>query len=303
MRLSNNGLSTFRRCQRNYQYAYIDNAEPLGKSEALQFGSAYHTPLEHLWRNEPLDNALLACATEDPFRTATLRALIMGYDTLWKRDEFETIAVEESFEQPFDRVTIVGRMDAIAKDKEGRIWIVEHKTTSADLDDPTYWQQLRLDPQISMYWRALKKMGLEPYGCLYDVTRKPTIKPMLATPVESRKYTKATKAEPSRLYSNMRETDETPQEYFLRLTADIGENPSKYYRRATVARDAQDEFDAHMDDVWTITAIKHAEERGAFPRNPDSCRKFGSVCGYFPVCIREAELTDPTLYQIRKKAS
>jgi hypothetical protein len=58
----------------------------------------------------------------------------------------------------------------------------------------TFWKRVTLDPQLSLYIPALREMGYDPRGAIYDVLRKPSLEPYKATPVEARKY----KAEKSR---------------------------------------------------------------------------------------------------------
>jgi hypothetical protein len=66
--------------------------------------------------------------------------------------------------------------------------VVEHKTTSSDIGPGSaYWAKLTLDTQVSAYLGAHE--GVE--GMLYDVIRKPGIRPYKATPPADRKYTKA----------------------------------------------------------------------------------------------------------------
>lgn len=61
--------------------------------------------------------------------------------------------------------------------------VVEHKTTSADITPGSpYWRRLTLDAQVSLYLGGAGSL-------LYDVIRKPTLRPLKATPVEARRYT------------------------------------------------------------------------------------------------------------------
>jgi hypothetical protein len=53
-----------------------------------------------------------------------------------------------------------------------------------------------MDGQVSTYFDGAASLGLDVAGCIYDVIGKPGIRPLQATPVEARKYTKPTKAEP-----------------------------------------------------------------------------------------------------------
>lgn len=69
-------------------------------------------------------------------------------------------------------------------------YIIEHKTTSLDITPGSkYWRKLTLDSQVSNYVSGVRTLGIDPIGVVYDVIRKVTLEPYLATPVESRSYT------------------------------------------------------------------------------------------------------------------
>jgi hypothetical protein len=142
------------------------------------------------------------------FHLRQAQELMRGYHYRWAPTmaEIEVLEVEVKFEsalvnpvtgRPSRTFRLGGRLDAIIRYRDhvpilaGRVYIVEHKTTSADLDPSSdYWLRLRIDGQVSTYYNGAKAMGHEVRGCLYDVVRKPTLKPKLATPEENRKYTK-----------------------------------------------------------------------------------------------------------------
>ncbi len=169
------------------------------------------------------------------------------------------------------------------------VYVVEHKTTSLDIGEGTpYWKRLTLDAQVSKYLVGARALGHEPVGVLYDVVRKPALRPLEATPIESRKYTQedsrackeCKKKNPApgphielvknddgterevacfegriikdrggRLYANQREHDETPAEFYERLIEEIGNNPDKYFQRGTIVRLPSEEKEAARN-VW-----------------------------------------------------
>lgn len=208
------------------------------------------------------------------------------------------------------------------------VYVVEHKTTAIEIGPgSTYWKRLQLDAQISKYLVGSRALGHEPIGVLYDVIRKPLIRPLEATPIEKREYTKPKdKACPEckkkgagpaphtvdgltcadgrivtdpggKLYANMREHDETPEEFRKRLRDDIAANPEKYYQRGTVVRLDEEERDA-AKDAWEIAReVREAQLADRWPRNVDACDAYGSFCPYFAVCAGEASIDDPTRFR------
>ena len=212
------------------------------------------------------------------------------------------------------------------------IYVVEHKTTSLEIGaGSSYWRRLTLDSQISNYQVGARSLGHEPIGVIYDVIRKPQIRPLEATLPEKREYTKpkdrgckeCKKKNPAplphvelvderevacvdgrivtdpggKLYANMRETNETPEEFAVRLRADIGSDPDKYFQRGDLVRLEEEEKDAARDTWELARQIRDAQLANRWPRNPDACDAYGSFCQYFPVCSGEASIDDPNRYR------
>ncbi len=126
---------------------------------------------------------------------------------------------------------------------------------------------------------------------MYDVVRKPALRPLKATPLESRKYTGK-----GFLYANQRLNDETPEEYRLRLREDINERPDRYFARGEIVRLEADVHE-HAYDMWQqARMMKESELAGFSPRNPDACQQFGGCC-FLPVCCGEASIDDDALYR------
>ena len=72
-----------------------------------------------------------------------------------------------------------------------RVINIEHKSTSADIGPASaYWKRLIIDGQISVYKTGARSLGFDPVGTLYDVIKKPMLRPSKATPVDDREYTK-----------------------------------------------------------------------------------------------------------------
>lgn len=182
--------------------------------------------------------------------------------------------------------------------------ILETKTSSEDIvPGSSYWRRLRLDPQIGIYWRAAVQQGLD-VQVGYDVLGKPQLRPLKATPIESRKYTKPTKAEPMpRLYANQRDRDETPEEYGQRCLAAIVVDPDAYYQRAILVRLMQEQHECAVDVWQTAQTMREARRLNVFPRNPDACFTWNRSCDYLAVCCGDVPIDDPLLFRREEKAN
>lgn len=306
--VTNSELRTARACLRRHHYAYGLRRRPRAVADVLRFGSLWHIGQEAWWPEADPAARLEAAVTamraiqSDPYHLVMAEELMIAYTAMWADAGWRTVAVEQAFEMPLVNPStgapsrtfrIGGRMDVIVANEHGEEWLMEHKTTSADIEEgSTYWKKVRaLDTQVSTYTAGAVHMGYRVHGCIYDVVRKPALKPLKATPVESRKYTKQ-----GLLYANQRENDETPEEYRLRLREDIAERPSRYFARGPVVRLDADARE-HAFDMWQQTRIlREAELSGAAPRNPDACSQFG-VCPYFGVCSGEQDINDETIFR------
>ncbi len=312
--VSDSELRVFRACARRHDYAYRQRRRPIEKGDALKFGTLWHVGQEGWWgcADHPEDKlaagieAMRADANADPFHLVMAEELLVAYTARWGFSSLRTVAVELPFEVPLlnpetgaasRTFTRGGKIDVLAEDEHG-VHVVEHKTTAADIEEGSlYWRKIRaLDTQVSTYVSAARALGHDVVDCIYDVVRKPSLRPLKATPVEARKYTKQ-----GFLYANQRELDETPEEYRVRLREDITERVDRYFARARIVRLEEEERD-HAFDVWQVTKLmRESELAGYAPKNPVSCGQWGG-CSYLPVCMGEASIDDDTLYRTARTA-
>jgi hypothetical protein len=239
-------------------------------------------------------------ATVDPFELARAEVLLVGYDTRWAdtMDQYEVLAVEAEFTaalvNPLTRASsrtwrLGGKLDAMVRERATRReGVVEHKTTAENVAPGSdYLRRLQMDGQVSIYFGGAKALGFDPAFCLYDVLSKPRQRPLLATPLESRRFTKAGK-----LDARQREQDETPEEYRARMLEAIGEDPTAYFQRAEVVR-LEAEIEEAMHDIWQLgRQLRENDIAGRYPRNPDACVRYGQTCAFFDVCTGTASLDD-----------
>jgi hypothetical protein len=237
----------------------------------------------------------------DPYQQAKLLAMYEVYADLYPKDKetYFDIAVELSYQAPLLNIAhtggkshtweLQGKVDLVMRRADDQCLIIgEHKTTSADISpESDYWRLLRLDSQVSGYAYGIETItGARIDACLYDVARKPMIRPKLATPEADRKYTKD-----GRLYANQREADETPVEFFNRCLETMRAEPEKYFQRRTIYRNDEDLGD-YMCDMWGVSRmIRECELADRWPKNPSRCTEWGG-CEYFKVCTGQCSISD-----------
>jgi hypothetical protein len=282
-------LRAYRKCARLERLLYVDGWRPVSESEALRFGSLWHLGLEYWWTGG-LDAALTAVAGRavDEYEQARIEELLRGYDARWHGQDYEVLGVEEEFGvplinpatwQPSRTWRLAGKVDARVRLADGRVAVVEHKTTSENIEPGSdYWLRLAMDHQLSAYLLGAETLGDSPTACIYDVVLKPALRPLRATPPDARKYTRD-----GRLYANQREADETPDEYRLRLREALAAEPERYFQRREIPR-TESQLVEFLQDAWAqARSMRDDHLASRSPRNPEACFAYGR-CPFFDVC-------------------
>lgn len=324
--LTNSEMKTRRRCAREHHLSYELGYRPIEDAEALRIGTLVHVGLDLWWKGTACLADVLDAATRgaaDDYEAAKIRVMLSGYDARWigEHDASSVVAVEREVYAPLrnpetgaaSRTFELGmKLDVLL----GRSF-VEHKTTSEEIGlGSSYWKRLQMDTQVSTYYAGAKSLGHEVTGCLYDVLRKPALRPSGVPLVDDSGFKIVLDKNGQRVYCKTvgkagpkpRETGdskegyvlqtrpETPAEYELRLTEEVAENPDKYYQRGEVVRLEHEEREAALDAWQLAREIREAELAGAHPRNPDACSRFGRMCGFFDVCTGTAQLDDASRF-------
>jgi len=286
--LTHSRLACFRSCPRKHFLRYECGLRPAETSTALRVGQAFHRALESQYRNGDVAIAMAECLT-DPYDMAIVAAMFRGHERQWKDQQLKAVAVELPFEIPLVNPqtgaptpiwNLAGVIDRIVELPDGRLALMEHKTTARDFaPGADYWVRLHLDSQLSIYIIAARKLGYDIQTILYDVTRRPLLRPYKATPEEDRKYTKA-----GALYANQHDVDETPEGFAARVSAAIAADPDKHFARIEIARLDQDLEETAWELWQQQIAIREAQRSQRWFKNPESCFGNNGSCEYLPIC-------------------
>lgn len=314
--ITNSRLSCLKQCARKHKYRYEDGIRPDRSAAPLRFGGAYHVGLDARKKGMSATEAVFVaqqsyevlptwCITDEQVfdwqvERETVGRLLAGYFTYWESAAVppelrprEIVASEIAFDLPIvnpetgratPKYRLGGKIDAIVRLADGRLAIMEHKTTSDALDaDGVYWKRLRLDHQISTYMHAARRLGYDVQTVLYDVCRKPGIRPKTITKAEAAALGDASLAG----------TKESPCLYGVRLSNDIAERPEFYYARREIPRLDADlaEFE---QELWDQTQmLNDSKMKNRWPRNTNACVGFGQ-CEYLDHCLAGFESGIPS---------
>lgn len=181
--LTSSRVTTFLNCPRQHYYRYELGLRSVEDADALAFGSAFHKALEARANGAAFEDLFNIDEIEN-FTDAKLYGLVGGYFRHYEGDADEIAQMKPEIEFGPDPIAGsrtfygAGKIDGLATLKDGRTALVEHKTTGEEIaDGADYWLRLSFNPQLYKYWIALADRGIVPDTVIYDVIRKPTIRP------------------------------------------------------------------------------------------------------------------------------
>lgn len=314
--ITNSRLRSLKTCPRQHYYRYEKGLRSEREAPALRFGSAFHLGLELIGNGMHIDDAAehirdryaVVPSYIDPADHAieceTVIRLLYAHQWRWQADGIEVIEAESVFVLPilnpetgaatplFKRS---GKIDRKVRLPDGRVALQEYKTTSDDIaPDSDYWGILRLDPQVSGYFAADDSIQ----AIIYDVTRKPTIRPSQIPLTDEDGIKIVVDADGNRVRNKtggwrqtgdaaqgfkLQTRTETAHEFGERLTADIGERPDFYFARMEVARLSSD-IDEYHAELWQDQQLlRHRQKLGLWTKNPG--RSTCDWCEYKALCF------------------
>ncbi|BDC48885.1 hypothetical protein F183_A12010 [Bryobacterales bacterium F-183] len=293
--------SLFRNCRKAVDWRYLQNLAPIERDRNLHFGSLIHECLEMWHRDRDLASVLdhidRRCAgraqDEDQRRDwhyAT--AMMKGYAELYAVEEFEVIALEETFTNmpivnPATGATsrsfvLAGKVDGIVR-IDGDYYLLEHKTAAQLGSD--YLERLWTDFQITLYaWYLEQRFGFQITGILYNIlvkTRLQQSQGETEEEFEARRAELLAKSKTGKTTAK-RKLPETDDEFQQRLAEKYAE-PGMFHReRLYISRDR---FAVLQAELWELTqSFLEARRRGAFYQNTSFCFNYQRPCPYFALC-------------------
>jgi len=305
---------------RQHYYRYELGLRSRRDARALRMGAAVHLGLERWSQGVPSDEAIREAVLgyddcphwADPHDWAVEREivanLLAGYVWRYQDDPLEYIEVERAWRMPLRNprtrrqsrtYELAGKRDGIVRLADGRPLVLERKTTSEDIGSGSdYWLRLRCDPQISLYLLSARHDGHDAGGVLYDVLRKPSIRPrrIPVTDDDSLKMVIDDETGERVLNANgkprqsagpgmtLATRTETAEEYGARLLADIEERPDFYFQRREVPR-LEDDLEEFRLECWQQAKLLISCRRwGRWFRNVS--RNTCPFCEYSSLCLQ-----------------
>lgn len=195
MEIQYSRIKSYRHCRQQHYYKYIMNIVKKRPSKPLYRGSIIHECLQaaaegrdwmEVWEKYNREFNRLFIEERELYGQTfmeDIKTILEGYFDYWNREDPLTYLFVEHQIRNIPIVKAMGikfmlkaKIDGVVKDKEGRVWLIEHKTHE---NIPS--EEVRLmDLQTILYIWALRKAGINVEGVLWDYIRaKPPAKPEL----------------------------------------------------------------------------------------------------------------------------
>ena len=298
MRVSNSKIKTFRRCEKRYDYKYVQKLEPRQRSVQLERGLWIHTLLETHYdgddweaRHKELSARFFQYDEEDREDLGDLptecRRIMRSYLRYYKDVDQHQITVDTELDEI---VTLPNGLelnviiDRVYEDKRtGLLWAQDHKTRKKFENT----ENMLLDPQMTVYFRALEILGYTPLGGVeYNELR--TKAPAVPEKLKSGQLSKRTNIDTDvftyRMELKKHGLDEGP---YMDILRHIARNQvDRFFRRIKLPKDPPMVNTMMAELVDTADEMQTAEARGTFPRTfiPQDCKW---SCDYKDLCIAE----------------
>jgi len=170
-------IACLQRCAFQHYLRYELQLHPITDSDALRFGTAWHLAMECVENGNDITTAFMAVnetGTLNELESTKLAAMLAAYfatqGPLGVKAELEFCYCIRRGRYPY---YAAGKIDGI-----GNGLMVEHKTAGCDITPSSdYWLRLRGNVQVLQYIEAARHMGHDPVCVVYNVARKPCIRP------------------------------------------------------------------------------------------------------------------------------
>jgi len=322
--LTHSRMQSFKACRKRHWWEYEIGMRRVTDAKALRMGTAGHAGLEQLKISGDVRQAVndvRALYSQCPdevdsvdwqIEAVTVECLVAGYAWRWKNQPLETLEVEQTFDLPVINPetqaqstcwTMRGKIDGVVRLEDGREAIIEHKIISQDIaPESDFWRRLQLDSQISLYVWAARHRFPEISTVLYDVVRKPTIRPATVPLMDNDGLKVVLDSSGERVYGKtgkprqtgstadgyvLQSRQQTPDEWAEKLMDDIARRPEFYFQRHEIAR-LDSDLQEMQEEVWDIQkTMRDAQNRDRWYKTVamDSC----TWCAFFGLCSSRYE--------------
>lgn len=271
MEISNNSSSVARTCWKKYYWRYIEKLTPIQQASALNLGKAVHEAFDLYYKGVDTQKVLvelrksfdeeIANSSPEEQESLTIQkftAMGMFGHYPYFNTVFEEIKSEMEFRvQLMDGVWFIGRVDGLVK-KDGLWWLRELKTTGQT--QRQFNQRVSTASQGSAYVWAMKQLGYDVKGIMYDFIKKPLLRKRVC---------------------------EDQFQFGSRILNDYKKKSDFYYGQLFSYR-SQQELDLWYEDSVSLAKDVISKRRSKrYYRNTQACYSYNFECPYKKICFEE----------------
>jgi len=271
MDLSNNSSATAKQCWKKFNWRYNEKLTPIKQSSAITLGQIVHEAFDRHYKGEDDQSVLayikktydeeIASTSPDEQEHLTIgkyTAIGMFGHCPFLKSHFEEVLSEKEFRVKLSRgVYYKGRVDGLVK-KDGMWWIRELKTTSQT--QRQFGQRASISAQATGYVWALKQLGYDIKGVMYDFIKKPLLR---------------------------KRVSEDQFEFGARILSDYKLKQEFYYSQIMSYRTDREIKMWEEDAVSLAKEIASKKRTGRYYRDTSACYTFNQECPYKKICFDE----------------
>lgn len=279
--ISSSSTTTARTCWKKYYWRYEEHLQPVTKPIQLSQGRIIHEAFDKFYKGVPekevtqyiidtynLELSKAEYVDQEQLETAKYTALGMwlGYPHQ-KRLQYSVVGSERDFSVPIGHgLRLCGKIDRTLE-KQGTLWVGEMKT-SGDYE-ANFTRRAENSYQATAYVYAMRKLGYNVQGVIYDVIKKPSLR---------------------------KGRSETASQFCRRIAYDYKQRPDYYYFNYSTYR-SPDQLRWFEGDIRNlIKELKRHKKYRDWYRNPDACYAYNHQCEYHKICF--SDKPDPLLLQL-----
>jgi len=269
MDISNNSSSVALSCWKKFYWRYDQKLTPIRQSAALTLGSAVHEAFDQFYKGKSKQDTLLYIKRAFDSEIEQLapeeqeNMTIMKYTALGMFGHFpyfNTVFEEQESEKEFRiklcyGVYFTGRVDGLVK-KDGVWWLRELKTTGQTLRQ--FHQRISLSSQAMAYIWAMRKLGYDVKGVMFDYIKKPLLRKKVC---------------------------EDQYEFGTRILGDYKTRPDQYFGQIFSYHNDRTINEWEEDAISIAKDIQGKKRSKRYYRNTNNCYSYNSECPYKKICF------------------
>jgi len=273
MILTQSAKSTFQWCERKFYWRYRRGLDTIELNPYMDIGTLYHKGLAELGPDLSNKKAMMEALSPEHvpevshdhmliarFMCEEYHHIFSGGNPKWasalpgKITDLEITIVHKVARGTY----LAGKLDGLIRDDEGRLWIIERKSTYSI--DANYLGKVELDGQLTYYCMlAYLRYGEMPVGIVYDVGCRPRI--------------------------HRREHEDLPT-YLNRARAAFRATPGAFFARQIAFRREETVLRCLREVKRICREIQGCARARLWVMNDHVCNVRGRECPYQHLCIQ-----------------